>query len=236
MLSRSCCLFCRKSKKPKKVVEDVLVVIDVQPWLFSAARNKKVLDVICHELQDAMKNDRYIVFLRLFFCGKTHEQLQKIVAGYDKVIHTFKWASNDGSMTVLNALENNNISPKSFRVCGINTDICVFATVHGLREKISNFIRIISDGCYSFTPTQHERGLRWLSTIPNIRIEQLDLLTPQEFKEVTDNVISLGLFAESKFTERDHITSTILEYLNNQHSTEEDPQSLTENTRLLMPS
>jgi len=136
-----------------------LIIVDMQAC-FSASTKKTVQRNCQIEIRKAIKNNANIVFLEFEGYGPTLSSLTDIVAdaNYSKNYRAIK-PINDGSESVLSLLRKKKLPRTNFRVCGVNTDCCVYSTVEGLDVKISKNLKIevVSKACGS--QYSHKEGI-----------------------------------------------------------------------------
>jgi nicotinamidase-related amidase len=122
-----------------------LIVVDMQET-FRASTRDRVRKNCSREVKQAIKDDAHIIFLEYRYSGRTLPELTE-------ALHTkcfFKEKSeDDGSAEVESTVVLNKL-PKHFKVCGVNTDCCVYATVRGLTARFPMAtIDVIIDACDS---------------------------------------------------------------------------------------
>lgn len=131
-----------------------LIVIDMQER-FNAAMGERVGQNCLREIQQAIKDDAHIIFLEYFGCGPTMSELTQAL---HTQCHFRQKSGDDGSAEVEMAVLLNQL-PKQFKVCGVNTDCCVYQTVRGLTSRfpMAN-INVIADACDS--DWSHGQGIQ----------------------------------------------------------------------------
>lgn len=143
-----------------------LVIIDMQAE-FPAACNKSVISKIEKEIDKAISNNSPIVFLEYVGYKRTISKLFNRVDGYENSYFIRKY-EDDGSKPLINLIKGFKL-PKTLKVCGVNTDACVYKTVIGLTKNSSTLkIEVISKACWS--DYSHENGLRYISEYKKIKI------------------------------------------------------------------
>lgn len=122
-----------------------LVIVDMQPG-FSASNDKRTIKAVMEEIRRAIKDGAFIIVIesdRKKY-GSTHAELLDLLADYDSErwsIETKFWRYNDqysphsGALQVAEACEVFGFPTGRFRVCGVNTDICVFFTAMELGKR-----------------------------------------------------------------------------------------------------
>jgi nicotinamidase-related amidase len=127
-----------------------LVIIDMQPSTFSAARPEWLIDNIAKKAQEYVDNNKPIIIVEYFNDGPTVKEIMKAVEGYDKV-HFLTKKQNDGGVEIKNLIEKTSYNISNFEVCGVNLDACVLSTV--LTMAVFNkdcLIKVISKCCNSY--------------------------------------------------------------------------------------
>lgn len=135
---------------------------------------KKDSDIIqkCkRELIKAINDDAQIIFLEFCKHGPTIQELTSLLKEYKYTKYTFvSKEHDDGSKDLLNVILKNNLPP-SIKVCGVNTDCCVYDTVSGYLHAMTNYkkkskdsnefnVKVIIDACAS--SWYHEKGVKYM--------------------------------------------------------------------------
>lgn len=117
-----------------------LIVIDMQPETFIAARDDGTVQNVIREINQAKQNGAAVLFVEYQFNGETDPRLIDAAKGIGaekyKVIHKRR---DDGSDRIIKALEANGWPKDRLLICGVNTDACVLRTVQGLDEKLNGY-------------------------------------------------------------------------------------------------
>jgi nicotinamidase-related amidase len=122
------------------------VVIDVQPN-FDAANKANLIVGVTVELMEAMRERAPILFVEFHRCPATHKSLTDLMRGYDKFRRVIKM-DDDGGHEVKAALEAAKWPAKHLRVCGVNIDCCVRATVRTLLQELPDTrIELVKNAC-----------------------------------------------------------------------------------------
>lgn len=160
----------------------ILVIVDMQPK-FTASNNPALLTAIAQQIELAMRNSFTIIVLEYgdleagknpqsLRCGDTHEQLMRPMlfpCRYSQLV-TAEKLGNDGSALVLHACAVRCLTNPIFRVCGVNTDACVSATVFGLAvRRPKSRVEVIVNACN--TETANFSWERDFPRLPNITLE-----------------------------------------------------------------
>lgn len=130
----------------------ILVVVDMQPFF---TRNRKLIARIKQEVLTARQRNLPIVFLEIPHhepepekpYPPTYKSILKLVEGYDRA-HVVTKFGEDGSQKVLRVCRENGYPVDvRFRVCGVNTDLCVRKTVKGLLGRSQAIIDVPRSAC-----------------------------------------------------------------------------------------
>ena len=140
-----------------------LLIIDTQP-IFPAS--KKIIFKTLEEIYVANSDGMQIVFLEYWAnnFGKDQETTSLLLkAAINKSI--IKKYTQDGSKEVVNYFFKLFGYVPELRVCGVNTDQCVFDTVKGISKKTSNKIAVVSKACHS--DLDHKSGIFKIKKLKN---------------------------------------------------------------------
>lgn len=145
-----------------------LIVIDMQ-YSFEAASNVRLINNCKLQIKNAIENRATIIFLEYQDCGSIIDSLLKISDSYDQKYFISK-IDDDGSYEVYDVIYRNKLPNKTIKICGVNTDCCVYHTVSGLTARIpDSSIIVLSDSCYS--NYNHLVGLKNISKLRNVLIQ-----------------------------------------------------------------
>ena len=129
-----------------------LVIVDMQPN-FWAARHKHTLKAIKREVKIAKKRALPIVLLEFPKTREnpqylpTHPKITRKLEGYARRAVVYK-SQSDGSFELLIECHRLKLERPRFRVCGVNTDVCVLKTALGLANfRPYTQIEVVQDGC-----------------------------------------------------------------------------------------
>ncbi len=127
----------------------VLVVVDMQ-LEFKASRDPETLDEVAAEIKGAIARGEAIIFLEYKDSKSgTYQSLLALVQGY-QFWTTAEKKNDGGAKEVFDACMDNGYWPENFRICGVNADGCIFATVVGLRDKLPNSrIEVVRHACHT---------------------------------------------------------------------------------------
>lgn len=147
-----------------------LVCVDVQP-LYTAARRKNVLENCRRLFLQAVKDNAAIIIVEYDGAGSTNKNLLSIANGYGNS-HTVIKEDDDGSREVYDVLVDNKLPKNLLKVCGVNTDMCVHATVKGLSKRLpASEIHVIADACAtSSLRERHTEALNKMAALGNVMI------------------------------------------------------------------
>lgn len=144
-----------------------LVVVDMQPD-FHAANGERVSKNCLREVEEAVNMGAHIIFLEYTYHAPTLPSLMKAVDGYEYHVVKSK-GSDDGSAKVQEAVYEKDFMVGRFRVIGVNTDYCVFATTRGLRKRFPNsFVEVVEDACDAYEC--HDSGLKMIRRIAHVDV------------------------------------------------------------------
>lgn len=138
--------------------EVTLVVVDMQPG-FLASLKEETLLAVERQIRLAVSRGWSVVLLELdpWRNGPTHERLTKLLDGYQRQTTRVKSVSC-GAIQVQDACEDLWLPTRFFRVCGVNSDLCVRATVLGMHVRYpGSGIRVIREACN----TDHCPDMPW---------------------------------------------------------------------------
>jgi nicotinamidase-related amidase len=122
------------------------LIIDMQP-LFDAAEKTNVIVGVTAEIVRAMTEKAPIMVVEFAGCGETHQSILDLLKGYRLKARIGK-LGDDGSMEITRALNRTGFSSRQLRVCGVNTNCCVEATVMGLVQRLPNSkIEVVKNAC-----------------------------------------------------------------------------------------
>lgn len=127
------------------MLSSALIVIDMQA-AFHAANNPKTIASCVRLLQEAVANQRMIMFVEYKWNGRTLPQLLSVVKNYP-LTYFVKKMDDDGAYQIQNAFYKCRTYPKNLIVCGVNTDCCVYDTVRSLMESKKFDISVVKDAC-----------------------------------------------------------------------------------------
>lgn len=135
----------------------VLCVIDMQDE-FEVAADSRVGINVQREIQLAISDDAHVLFVEYNGSGDTLPELTRLTKTTSKA-HTVIKTGDDGSKAIVAALKEYDIPNHHLKIVGVNTDYCVYRTVHGLRRKLPFYsqIEVIADACDS--QWSHVEGL-----------------------------------------------------------------------------
>jgi nicotinamidase-related amidase len=149
-----------------------LVIVDMQDQ-FSASKGEAVRKACVREIKSAMKNDATIVFVKYANYGPTIPLLTDLVkkTKYRKA-HTVLKHANGGGDVIAKYLRDKHLTRANLRVCGVNTNYCVLATVQGMNTHLKNSnLHVVADACATNGgATGHKYGLDAMRKLANVKI------------------------------------------------------------------
>jgi hypothetical protein len=149
-----------------------LCIIDVQPE-FSAAYNKRTQQNCIREIKKAMRDKAAILFVEFLpeIYGPTFPMLTNITKKYKKVYRVSKGQDN-GGYEVVQCLIKNHLPRNKVRVCGVNSDFCVRATVEGVVSNRPNTaIHVVADACHTDSGAiGHKDGIKKMKELKQVKI------------------------------------------------------------------
>lgn len=158
-----------------------LAVIDMQEdFLQRITHNKKstkrVIDNCKAEIAKAIKDKANILFVEYSNYGETIADLTDLAkkAKYKKHFHTVK-ADDNGAAEISDSIKTHRLTQDKIKICGINTEYCVYATVRGLISQMKTAeIEVIADACDS--PWGHESGVAKMENLsedfPRLKVKR----------------------------------------------------------------
>lgn len=161
----------------------MLIVIDMQP---SFPAMEFAIDSVVKEVKKAVRRNEWVMLVEYEEEGRTAYRITKHLKGHHKTVKVVK-QFDDGSPEIFKriARQYDRLNwksigrVKSFKVCGVNTGVCVFETVQGL-NKIDARIKVLSHACASYCCSceksncskhrQHHYSLSQMSTWKNVEV------------------------------------------------------------------
>ena len=142
-----------------------LIVVDMQPG-FRSASGTRVRENCLREVNKAVVDGADIIFLEYEGYEATFKELTE-AALHSKYIGSK--CTDDGSSVVAKFVHRNQLF-KNFKVCGINTDCCVKATVEGLTSHFPmSRIDVVGDACDS--DWNHFNGLEAMKKLSGVVVQ-----------------------------------------------------------------
>ncbi len=132
-----------------------LVIVDMQEP-FKAAMEMSVIVGVAAEIAVQRQHGGDIVFLEYKYMGETHRELTDLVKGYANKARVTK-VDDDGSKELLKVVRRRGFWDQNFRVCGVNTDCCVWSTVEGILQRTSAEVEVVKNAC----GTSLQKRLDW---------------------------------------------------------------------------
>jgi len=135
-----------------------LVVVDMQPG-FKASLDADTLMGVLDEIRAAMAARMPIIVLQACaeICGNTLDAVINLLRTYDLNLWVVQdkirrygrdFSGSDGSFEVMEAVEILEFPSDRFRLCGVNSDVCVFLTAMVLNKELPDArIEIVKRAC-----------------------------------------------------------------------------------------
>lgn len=129
-----------------KMPAPTLVVVDMQSG-FDSASEPDVVASVAREIIQTKANNGAIIFVEYEGCFPTFKGLLGLTKNYALRSRITK-RQDDGSLEVIKCIKRRSFYDKDIRVCGVNADCCVYATVEGLLKKMpQSRVELIKDAC-----------------------------------------------------------------------------------------
>ena len=137
-------LLSANSMKDRKT----LVIVDMQPY-FEASNCKRTQDEIIRLIDEAKKNDDYIIILEYAldeeWGDRTHDSIINAIGMYDKCFTGLK-EDDDGSDVVDDIVTSHCLKTNDMIVCGVNAHACVKSTALGLSNRYQS-VTVVGKAC-----------------------------------------------------------------------------------------
>jgi nicotinamidase-related amidase len=158
----------------------LLIVVDMQDdFLQGVYQRDRVTHWVTQEIEWVRSAGGAVIVLEFDTHGST--TLPILACLRDTTHHFGLKLQDDGSEEVAHLVAVNHYHPTSFRVVGVNTDACVYATVKGLRNRfLTTPITVAANGCSSANRSnwllkgrkyRHRVGLEIIEGVPNVEID-----------------------------------------------------------------
>jgi nicotinamidase-related amidase len=145
----------------------MLVVVDMQKAFYTSGA---ILEDVLEEVKATMKKREWIVFLQYKGNGKTIVSLRNLVKDYPRKAFVTK-SHDDGSYWLFARIEQLNLRPRKFRVCGVNTNACVKRTVFGLAMRSDIPIEVMKNLCNAKNEDWHNTGLHYMKKLKGVKVK-----------------------------------------------------------------
>jgi nicotinamidase-related amidase len=151
-----------------------LAIIDMQPY-FTAGLKRRAHDNCAIQIKKAIKDRAAIIFVEYRGYGNTSRSLKSLIrkASYDRQYKVTKTTDNGGK-EIAALIKKERLAASRIKVCGVNTDACVHASVLGLRKHLAaSKIEVIAAACDSRTMFNngHQDGLKKMAKLTNVKIK-----------------------------------------------------------------
>ena len=136
----------RKSKRllGKHIHPYVLCIIDMQPYGFNNANI--IIENVLTLVREAINKKAFVVVAQFKNAGNTHSSIVNALQDYP--YKAYGWHNrNDKSPIIQNILREKRVFVRSIKICGVNTEYCIWATVNGLARKYYIPIKVIESAC-----------------------------------------------------------------------------------------
>lgn len=140
-----------------------LAIIDIQNefldrFISFKKSTERLIKNIKSEIEKAKNDNADILFVEYSGYGKSIKQLLDLTKNYPRTFYVKK-SNDDGSTEIKKHILTHKLHVNNIKICGINTEYCVYYTVTGLiRAMKKSHIEIVADACDS--PWSHENGIR----------------------------------------------------------------------------
>lgn len=125
-----------------------LVVIDMQSY-FTSAHNRKTLKSVKSLISQAMKDRQPIILVEYSDCGSSMPSLYRLTEHYS-YLYVIRKQQDDGSAEISRLIRGMKLPATNIKVCGVNTDCCVYESVMGLKRRMRNTnFEIVENACWS---------------------------------------------------------------------------------------
>ena len=136
-----------------------LVVIDMQE-AFPAACDPNVIIGVTQEIVTTRTKGGAIILVEYQNCGPSHSGFYKLLKNYRHKSRIHK-RDDDGSLEILRAIHRRGFNDKWLRVCGVNSDCCVAATIRGLLDRSpESHVDVVKSACGTFRNTDWRTYIR----------------------------------------------------------------------------
>lgn len=140
--------------------DEVLVVMDMEPG-FAASQDAITQWFVEQQILRAIELGLPVVVVEYdaFEMGSTYAHLMRHLEGYGRCVVVDRspprrdqpaFLRDNAAEQVIAACERRGFSTRAFRVCGVNSDACITATIRGLADAIDTcHITVVQDACNS---------------------------------------------------------------------------------------
>lgn len=122
-----------------------LIVVDMQAT-FTSAKNINTVIAVAAEITKARESNCPIIFLEYEGCGQIHRGFLELLRNYPYKAVVRK-CTDDGSEEVVRTIKRRKFEDRHLRICGVNTDACVWATCRGLLKKTNCTLEVVRNAC-----------------------------------------------------------------------------------------
>ena len=136
----------------------VLCIIDMQPD-FTAANDNSVQRYIRRLVRTAIFDRAYIVVAQYKGYGETVPSIMRLLHGYPHR-GICQASRDDKSIVITRLLKGRRARAQYFKICGVNTDACVYSTVKGLHRRSRQPLYVVGRACHTANEYMHTVALR----------------------------------------------------------------------------
>ena len=122
----------------------VLCIIDMQPYGFNNVNI--IIENVLTLVREAISKKAFVVVAQYKNAGDTHISITNALQTYPH--KAYGWHNrNDKSPIIQTILRERHVFVRLIKVCGVNTEYCIWATVNGLAKKYYIPIKVIESAC-----------------------------------------------------------------------------------------
>lgn len=142
-----------------------LCIIDMQPH-FITSLNGPTLHAVLRLTKEAMSDGAFIVVAQYMNCGRTNNNIRKMLRKYPFKAYCCAFKNNKAD-AICTKLRTHGVRTHKLKICGVNTEACVAATVINLHKR--HKMEIIAAACHGRLGTrEHTMQLRSLGLYAHV--------------------------------------------------------------------